>query len=94
MPKLMTKKQADGWAKIHARGRWAFIMIYGVLCWGVFSGVLMAIFMSFSPDRTFLGALKTYLPFFMVGGVFWGFLMWVFAESRYRIYLINQDDPS
>lgn len=94
MPKLMTKKQADRWAKTSARGPWAYILISGVLGWGVPTGIVFAIFMSFSQDRSFLGELKFSLPMFMVGGIFSGTLMWALTESDYRIYQANQDEQA
>lgn len=94
MPRLMTKKQVDRWAKSRARGPWAYILINGVLGSGVPAGILFATWMSFSQDQFFLDALKFSLPMLTVGGVFSGTFMWALTESDYRIYQFNQDKTS
>lgn len=94
MPKIMSKKQADRWAKSRARGRSTFILMYGVLFWGIVTAFLFAAVSVFISDRSFLDTLKFALPTFMTGGIFWGILMWVMAENSYSIYQTNQDGPS
>jgi hypothetical protein len=94
MPKIMSKKQADRWEKTRTRGRSAFILMYGVLFWGVVTAFLFAAISLLISDRSFLETLKFALPTFMIGGVFWGIMMWVMSERSYRTYQANQDTPS
>lgn len=93
----MIQKDADGWAKKRAMGRRRYIYMYGVLFWGVLTGVLWALVMTFISDgpiigRGLLGALSFALPAFMIGGYFWGAFMWNSSESAYNAHLKSKNE--
>jgi hypothetical protein len=81
----MTEKQLARWAKVREKGRARYILLYGVLFWGVLTGALWAVAMAAVQgwDR-----LPTYLAFgligFPIGGVLFGAWTWKIAEARYR----------
>ena len=87
-----TKKQADRWERIKARGRWNYVFFCGVLGFGILTAILVSaseVLLPYgqSSDQTFLGALKTALPTFMIAGFFWGLIMWSWGNKTHASYL-------
>jgi hypothetical protein len=81
----MNQKQRSKWEKIRAKGKWRFVMLYGVLCFGMLSFVLGGLFGYFFFQSGF--DLKRLLPEvmgFLVMGFFWGWMMWRINENKYR----------
>ncbi len=68
---------------MEARGPVWFILVYGVLGWGLTTGVLFAWVLSWEEGRSFLGALPLTLVFFPLGGLLWGFLMWRWLRATW-----------
>jgi len=83
----------ERWGEIRARGRWRFISRYGVLGWGLGTGVLFsAIFWIFTGRATsYPTILLMSLILFPIGGIAWGALMWSFGERSWR--RVNGDGP-
>jgi hypothetical protein len=82
--KPLTTKQAARWRKTRQIGRGRYTLIYGVLLWGLSSGVIWAVAMSWM-----MGWER--LPIYLVGavvafplaGTLWGRLMWRILEARH-----------
>jgi hypothetical protein len=78
----------EKWEKQRAKGKWNFVLVYGVLGWGVTCGVLFGCvcYAKIIPiaDR------QTFLPFasivfvFSLAGLVWGAAMWTYLEMLYR----------
>ena len=86
--KPMTETQAVRWRKMREMGRGRYTFIYGVLLWGISSGILWAVAMSWLMGWERLpiyviGALVA----FPIGGVLWGRMMWRILEARYEATL-------
>ena len=66
-------------------GRTRFIWKFGVLFWGVFTGIAWSLAMWFVMDRTgsLLSFLIPALVLFPVGGYFWGRFVWQKSEKIY-----------
>jgi uncharacterized membrane protein len=80
----MTEKQAARWAKTRQMGRGRYTLIYGVLIWGVVTGILWAVAMAWMQGWNQLpGFLIFGLIGFPIGGYFYGRLMWRIFEARY-----------
>jgi hypothetical protein len=87
----MKNKNWDKWEITRAKGMWNYILIYGVLAWGLMTGLLFGI--SFPlymmlcgselnlPRSAFL--LTVSLILFPIGGIVWGYCMWIFVEKAY-----------
>ncbi|NQU21569.1 MAG: hypothetical protein HQ567_09815 [Candidatus Nealsonbacteria bacterium] len=73
----------ERWEKIRARGPWPFILRYGVLYWGIGTGLLFSIVfpIAANDDASFMNVLPLAIPLFCLGGLLWGFLMWKFMEK-------------
>lgn len=82
--KKMTEKQLDRWEKTRRMGRPRFVLLVGVLYWGVLTGLLWSVAMAAIQgwDR-----LPTLLPIalvgFPVGGFFFGAYVWKASEKQY-----------
>lgn len=83
--KPMSQKEIDKWAKTREMGRQRFTWIYGVLMWGIPTGIAWAILMAAIQGWNRLPIL---LPIaligFPIGGVFFGKLIWKMSEARYQ----------
>jgi hypothetical protein len=80
----MSEKQAARWKKTRQMGRGRYTLIYGVLLWGLFSGVTWALAMAAIQGWDRLPILFVLaLIAFPIGGVFFGRLMWRVFEARY-----------
>jgi hypothetical protein len=82
----MKPKQMERWAKMRERGKRRFIWFYGVLAWGVTTGLLFCGAMQFlspSPLPHPLVALAVPLIIFPLMGYFWGLLVWHYSERAY-----------
>jgi hypothetical protein len=84
--KPLTRQQAERWRKTREMGRRRYTMVYGMLLWGISSGLLWAIAMSWMVgwDRLPLYLLGALIGF-PIGGVLWGRLMWRILEARYAV---------
>ncbi len=70
-------KQVERWAKLRERGRSRYVWRYGVLAWGLTTGVMWALVMA---GRHGWDSLPLYLAFgvpgFSAGGYLFGVLTW------------------
>jgi len=83
--KPMTESQAARWRKMRQMGRGRYTFIYGVLLWGISSGALWAVAMSWMMGWERLPIyLVGALIAFPVGGVIWGRIMWRILEARFE----------
>ena len=67
------------WEKLREKGKWHYVLKYGILGWGVITAVLFsAIFslvMGGEGKASFFSVLSLSMVLFPVGGVAWGFFM-------------------
>jgi hypothetical protein len=73
------------WEKMRKKGFLRFVLVNGVLYWGVLTGLFFAIAMSAidSQRDPFLRTLCLSLVAFPIGGVFWGLFVWFWTERKY-----------
>ena len=87
----MKNKNWDKWEITRAKGMWNFILTYGSLRWGLMTGLLFGI--SFPLCMMLCGSefhllrsaflLTASLILFPIGGIVWGYCMWIFMEKAY-----------
>jgi hypothetical protein len=81
----MNEQQAARWAATRAKGRTRYILLYGVLLWGLFTGILWSIVMSAVQGWERLPLyLMLALIGFPIGGYFFGAWTWKRAEQVYQ----------
>jgi membrane protein implicated in regulation of membrane protease activity len=85
----MVKDQFEKWEKRRAKGKWNFILVYGVLAWGVGTGAAFSLIFPLAMEA--VGSRPPFLPVFALsivgfalGGVAWGYGMWTYLERVYR----------
>jgi len=89
----MSQKQMMNWAKTRQQGLTRYVWIYGVLTWGLTTGVMWAVVtaaMQGWEQLPFL--LPVALIGFPIGGFFFGILTWKLAENQYE--QATRDNPS
>jgi hypothetical protein len=64
--------------RLREKGRWPFIIKYGVLIWGIGSSLLASVTIPLIPwvEYTFTELLAITLPTCWVAGILFGHLMW------------------
>lgn len=79
------------WEKIRQQGKKRFVYRYGVLGWGLTTGIFFSIVFELINEgkihKTVSGSLAISLfsiVLFLVGGYFWGVYMWHSMERRFR----------
>jgi hypothetical protein len=89
----LTDAQAARWESVRRRGRRRFILVEGVLIWGVSGGVLTAIVTHLlgSPGPLW-GGLAINLVLFPLGGIGFGKKMWTHGERRYAAWRRHHPD--
>jgi uncharacterized membrane protein len=83
----MTDK-LEKWEKMRAKGKWNYIFIYGVLGWGVGTGILFSLFFplvteAMGSEAPFLPVFALSIVLFPLGGIAWAWFMWIYAEKFY-----------
>lgn len=83
----MTDK-LEKWEKLRTKGKWNYILIYGVLGWGVGTGILFSLVfplvMEAMGDKPpFLPVFAGSIVLFPLGGIAWAWFMWIYAEKVY-----------
>lgn len=73
----------DRLAKTIAMGRTRYILLFGVLGWGLLTAALFTVWIYFRMGP--LNLVKLVLPFilFPIGGYFWGAFMWSTMKKRF-----------
>ncbi len=79
------EKQIDRWAKIRAKGKWRYCIIYGSLLWGGLIGILSTAFELIYSEFILKYAIFKII-IFMVFGIFFGMSQWKSQESNYHKY--------
>ena len=85
--KPFSDAEAAKWAVVRERGRGRYILVSGVLGWGIWTAVLWSFLMSRGEHgKSFLFNLAFAIVGFPLGGWAWGAWMWSSMERRYRAW--------
>ena len=81
--KLRTSMKAnDQIAKVVAQGKWRFILVRGMLLWGLLSATLVGIFrFLFQSDASTSDYVRPFI-FLPPMGILWGAFMWSWMKRR------------
>jgi len=91
----MTKREFARWKKLRSKGKKHFVLMHGVIGWGVVMAVAMPfvtwLLNSIDPDPLHPpDHVKTVLLAFLIfpiGGYIWGAFIWSVMEKRYARHL-------
>lgn len=78
----MTSEHAEHRRLLQAGQKWRFVFRYGVLGWGIITGVLFQIFGVITGSKNTLVSWPLTIGIFMIGGLFWGLFMWHWIQRR------------
>ena len=73
--------------KIITKGKAHFILINGVVSWGLLTGTLFLISRYFLEGKQSLRSIILILLIFPLFGSIWGFVMWKYIKNKYSKYL-------
>lgn len=79
-----TARRLQTWEAHRARGKAHFVLVRGVLQWGVVTGILWAAAMAAMLDKDFFSLLPIALVLFPLGGILWGAAVWSLMERKRR----------
>ncbi len=73
----------DRLARIVSLGKRRYILLYGVLCWGLSTAALVACIAYFMAEK--MSTAEMVRPFFIfpIAGVFWGMFMWSILKKKH-----------
>lgn len=77
----MNNNQREQWKKIRAKGKMRFILLRGVLSWGLPTGVIYSLFTHSSENM--MAIVQTTI-IFLITGVFLGLFYWMYMEKKYQ----------
>jgi hypothetical protein len=77
-------RDSEKWVKLSKMGRSRFVLLYGILGWGIPTAILFTLLQSYQNGWDgFLFELIPALVIFPIGGYVWGRVMWKFLERRH-----------
>ena len=72
------------WARIRRKGPLRYILLRGVLGWGLATALVYSLVMWAVTGANLRILLPLAMVIFPIGGVLWGAAMWWFLERRYQ----------
>jgi hypothetical protein len=85
MGAMMSERDVARWEATRSKGRSRYIWLFGVVGWGVFTGLIWALILGWQQGWDRLPALLAFgLIGFPIGGYFWGDWMWKRLEKQYE----------
>ncbi|WP_227993311.1 MULTISPECIES: hypothetical protein [Shewanella] len=70
--------------EIIGKGMLRFIVLRGVLGWGVTTAFIVQIIMSLTSDKSFFDGFITSLIAFPLGGILYGYVTWMMMLNKSR----------
>ena len=81
---MMSAERADRWAEVRKGGRTRFVVLHGVVGWGLTTALLFSVVMPLiNENDTFPELLPTALITFPIGGIAFGWFLWGVLERAY-----------
>ena len=81
------------WEVARKKGKTRFILLSGVLAWGVPMFVIMTFFVNRRPETTLsIGMLAGSALVWAISGACFGWAIWTLSERRYRSFLESRKD--
>lgn len=74
----------DSWERLRKKGKIKYIIINGMLLWGLPMAVIMNIYFHYRADYPWFPSIYYITPIFLIGGIIFGSIMWSILEKRYQ----------
>lgn len=83
------------WETTRQKGRTQFVLLYGVLAWGLPMFVVMTFFLNRQRDKPISsGMILISVVIWAIGGACFGLAMWAISERKYQKYLASKESPN
>ena len=80
----LDEAQLARWAVTREKGKARFILLHGMLGWGLTTAVLYSLLMWLVMDASLKVLLPIALILFPIGGLLWGWCVWSFSERAFH----------
>ncbi len=80
----MNNNQQQKLQSTFLKGKWHFIIVHGVIGWGLLTAILFSIVNYLTNDTQFLEGMDNYFIIFPIGGIAWGYAMWLRLYNQYH----------
>ncbi|EQD40133.1 conserved hypothetical protein, membrane, partial [mine drainage metagenome] len=82
----MREKDRAKWERVRAKGKRRFVLMRGVLMWGLGTAILSSVLLEIEGVQSFhlWPGLPGVVLMFLFGGYFWGSWMWNAMERLYQ----------
>ena len=89
----MKEKQFENWKKIRDKGMRRFLLVNGLLSWGVPMFVVMTFIVN-KPDEGYMpiGLIVVNAIIWALGGLGFGYFTWMFSEKSFQKELEKQEN--
>ena len=84
----MTEAEKQSWQKVRARGRWRFILMQGILRFGLVFAAWLALldyFVHHKANPPFLDTVLEIIIFTLIAGYVFGEARWRISEYKYQL---------
>lgn len=73
------------------KGKWHFVIIYGVLGWGVSTALLVTMLQSYITSTPFVDKVTTALVFYPASGLGFGLVLWMILNNQYNKLVAGEE---
>lgn len=80
----MTPAQYHKLSQTISKGKWHYIIMHGVIGWGITTAVLFSIFQVYTGTSSFMQQIVPALLIFPLAGAAWGAFMWSRINTLYQ----------
>lgn len=70
--------------KVIAKGKWHFIILYGVLGWGISTALFFSLIQTYIYSSSFTEQISTALVIYPLSGLGFGFVLWMMTNNQYN----------
>lgn len=88
----MKAKKFDQWSKTRQKGKKHFVLVYGVLAWGIPMYVVLALFVHRPESGFTVGYLVSSALVWFLGGLLFGTLTWSMNENRFYVEVNKREN--
>ncbi len=80
--------------KLIAKGKWHFVIVYGVLGWGISTALLVTLIQTSISSSSFIEQISTALVIYPVSGLAFGFVLWMMVNNQYNKLVSSSNESS
>lgn len=80
----MNNSKLEKLEKTLEKGKLKFVVLHGVLGWGVTTAILFSVFQHLMGSSQTVSSIAVSLVAFPIGGMLWGIWMWHVLQKQYK----------